>query len=177
MYIGILIKIIGTTAVIMASLTFAKETNCQMKERIDQLIGLYGIFNKLESELKYLNRTLPECFSDYAEDAEYPFKSWFLNMADKMNVEPDNDFSFIWSNGIEYLIDNSALTHSDIDILSGLKDKLGSYDVDVAIKSIDYALLQLEERRQELLTKAGERQKVTVSMCLFIGLMTVILLI
>ena len=69
------------------------------------------------------------------------------------------------------------MTHSDIDILSGLKDKLGSYDVDVAIKSIDYALLQLEERRQELLTKAGERQKVTVSMCLFIGLMTVILLI
>ena len=177
MYIEILIKIIGTAAVVMASVAFAKETNCQMKERINQLVDLYGIFNKLESELKYLNRTLPECFLDFSQNTGYPFNKWFLNMADKMNDEPNDDFSAIWSYGIKYLIDNSALTQGDIDILSGLKDKLGSYDVDVAIKSIDYVLLQFEERRQELLAKAGERQKVTVSLCLFVGLMTVILLI
>lgn len=177
MYIKALLKLTGAILVIMTACLFAKEANGMMKLRIVQITKLYSILSQLQSKLKYMNNTLPECFSDFYHNTEFPFDSWFNNMAERMNEERTDDFSSIWSGGLNYLYDNSALHKSDIEILSGLKDKLNSYDVDEGIKAIDFVLLQLEERRKELITKSGEKQKVVVSLCLFVGLMTVLLLI
>ena len=61
--------------------------------------------------------------------------------------------------------------------LKELADKLGSADITVQLKSIDYVLLHIEQNRRELEGELKEKKKVVTSLSLFAGMLTLILLL
>ena len=169
-------KIMGGLLVIGSACFFAQETNDIMNLRVKQLTQLYGILRQLESELRYLNSTLPECFINLSKSVEYPFDIWFCDMCSSMDKPDKKDFSQIWCEHLNILADNSALFPEDVDILLSFRDKLSGYDVEASVKAIDFGIEQIEERRKKVKEEINEKKKMVISLSLFVGLITVIML-
>ena len=172
----IMCKIIGIVLVIGATGYFAKDTNDVMELRLKELTMLYDLLLQLKSELTYMSMTLPECFHSLSDSFGKPFDEWFNNMLHEMNNERTRSFTYIWNEQLKRLSDKSALTADDLNIMSELGDKLGNADVESSAKAIDYVLLRIEERRKHLSSELQQKKKMVVSLSLFVGLMTIILL-
>ncbi|MCR5700911.1 MAG: stage III sporulation protein AB [Lachnospiraceae bacterium] len=172
----IVVKITGAVLILMASSYLALEINKGMTKELEQLKGLYNIMLKLKSELYYLNNPLPECFLHLSKQVDFPFDKWFYEMYESMSKEPDETFGDIWVRCTTNLIDNSAMSIEDVEGLFELKDKLGCMDREVQEKAIDYFLIQAEEMRKQLFLEYSQRKKVIITLCAFVGLMTLILL-
>ncbi|MBE5925154.1 MAG: hypothetical protein E7271_11980 [Lachnospiraceae bacterium] len=172
----IVVKVIGAVLILAASLYLAYEINRGLTKELEQMKSLYNIMLKLKSELYYLNDTLPECFLHLSKMTDFPFDKWFYEMYESMSKEPEETFGDIWDRCTRSLIDNSLLTIADIEGLFELKDKLGCMDREVQEKAIDYFLIQVEEKRKQLYLEHSQKKKVIITLCAFVGLMTLIVL-
>lgn len=170
-------KIFGAILVLISAVSFSREFNGGLDRRLTQLRMLYSLFGSMKSEIGYMGSTLPECFERLSVRSEPPFNTWLMNMAEAMENERDKCFSNIWKEQLIYLKSNSCLSGDDIRILEEIGDKLGGPDVDVAQNAIDYLLLQLEEHRSVIQGEIKDTRKVVVSLSLFLGFMTLIILL
>lgn len=147
-----------------------------MDRRNIELRSLYSIFLQLKSEIQYMSNTLPECFFTLAKGAKEPLKEWLNTLADKMENKENAGFSDIWKEEINHLDKISALTPDDLEPLKELADKLGIADVTAQLKAIDYVLLHIERNRTILEEEKEQKKKVIVTLSLFCGFMTLIIL-
>lgn len=147
-----------------------------MDRRNIELRSLYSIFLQLKSEIQYMSNTLPECFFTLAKGAKEPLKEWLSTLADKMENKENAGFSDIWKEEINHLDKISALTPDDLEPLKELADKLGIADVTAQMKAIDYVLLHIERNRTILEEEKEQKKKVIVTLSLFCGFMTLIIL-
>ena len=169
-------KMSGAACIIGAVWLYAGERSHKMDMRLTHLMQLYNIFLQLKSELRYMSSTLPECFVGLSKHVSPPFDEWLKALSYEMEHERDKCFADIWLDRLEWLEAESALNDSDIGLIAELKDKLGDADVDASLKAIDYVLIRLEEGRVILKDELQQKKKVIVSLSLFAGLITVILL-
>ena len=174
---AVMIKISGACLVVFAAFYYAKEVNGYTDLRLKQIIAFYNILLQLKSELMYMNYTLPECFMNMSDKVDEPFSYWFSNMAEQMNIESTKTFSEIFTDNLDYIRCHSALNEGDIVIISELKDKFNTADIEVMKKAIDYVLLRLEEQRITLGNELKDKKKVVISLSLFAGITMVILLL
>ena len=98
-------------------------------------------------------------------------------MAQRMEEKEKVSFADIWREELTHLYEESALGTEDIEPLKELSDKLGSMDITAQLKAIDYALLHIERNRSLLEEEMKQKKKVVVTLSLFCGFMTLILLL
>ena len=101
---------------------------------------------------------------------------WLKSLADKMEHKENAAFSNIWMEELDHLDAISALTGEDLEPLRELSDKLGIADITAQLKAIDYALLHIERNRSLLEAEMEQKKKVIVTLSLFCGFMTLIIL-
>lgn len=174
---GLYFKIAGAICVMGAAGYFAVSMNQTMELRKQELRKLYSLLIQLKSEIQYMYNPLPESFIKLANEAKEPFSSWLSDMVYLLEKKEDITFSEVWKEGIENLHKKSALEREDVEPLKELADKLGNGDVSAQLKAIDYAVLHLEGNRTELEAEIGQKKKVIVTLSLFCGAMTLILLL
>lgn len=172
----LLCKIMGSVFVVAGSIYTACNINRTMEKRVIDLRRLYSILLQLKSEMQYMGNTLPECFTRLKEGAEEPFFSWLDEMVVRLEEE-GAVFRKIWLEELEKLCVISSFEQRDMEPLKELADKLGSADITVQLKSIDYVLLHIEQNRKELEGELKEKKKVVTSLSLFAGMLTLILLL
>ncbi len=170
-------KIAGFCCVLFASGYFAYGLSRTLEQRVYELRKLYSILLQLKSEIQYMNSTLPECFLKLSTNLAEPFLSWLKFLADGMQQTQEKSFCEIWQKGLEILEQGSALCEEDIIPLKELSDKLGAMDITSQLKAIDYVLLHIERNRNILETELTQKKKVAVTLSLFCGFMTLILLL
>lgn len=173
----VLCKIAGAVFVLGGASYLAVSANMSLEQRNRELRRLYSIFIQLKSEIQYMNNTLPECFSNLAGAAKEPFHSWLGGLAKEMEEAENKTFDTIWMEGLQGLYDASALQREDVEHLEELRDKLGSADRQAQLKAFDYTLLHIERNRKELEGEIKQRKKVISTMSLFVGIMTLLLLL
>ncbi|MGN0153014.1 MAG: stage III sporulation protein AB [Lachnospiraceae bacterium] len=170
-------KLAGTILVMGSAGYLAVNINQMMEQRNVELRRLYSILLQLKSEIQYMCNPLPECFKKLAQYEKEPFKDWLFNLAHRMEGKEKNSFADIWQEELGHLQKKSALNTEDIEPLAELKDKLGSMDITAQMKAIDYALLHMERNRKLLEEEMRQKKKVVVTLSLFFGFMTLILLL
>lgn len=170
-------KLTGSVLVMGAAFYFAVNINQAFENRNLELRKLYSILLQLKSEIQYMGNTLPESFQTLSRHAKEPFLTWFNRLTLKMEQKEETSFQEIWKEELEYLYRNSALEKEDVEPLSELSDKLGSMDVSAQLKAIDYALLHIERNRNLLEGELSQKKKVVITLSLFCGFMTLILLL
>ena len=173
----ILCKAVGAVFVMGAAGYFAVNINQSMEMRKRELRSLYSILLQLKSEIQYMCNPLPECFLKLSRGAKETFSVWLSGIADKLEQKEAASFSVVWREGLQYLYENSSLQKEDMEPLQELADKLGTADITAQIKAIDYALLHIEENRSVLEGEMTQKKKVVVTLSLFFGFMTLILLL
>ena len=174
---GLLCKIVGGVFVMGATGYLAFSVNQTFEQRKQELRKLYSILLQLKSEIQYMCNPLPESFEKLAQGANDPFASWLYSIAGKLDEKQMITFEVAWVEGLEMLSLNSSLNKGDIDPLYELKDKLGSGDVTAQLRAIDYALLHIEGCRTILEGELEQKKKVTFTLSLFCGAMTLLLLL
>jgi len=156
---------------------FALNLNQLLEKRNLELRKLYSILLQLKSEIQYMCNPLPECFKKLAKYEKDPFMTWLVSMAEKMEEKEKACFADIWREELAYLYEQSALAKEDIEPLRELSDKLGNMDITAQLKAIDYALIHIERNRTILEEEIKQKKKVVVTLSLFCGFMTLILLL
>ena len=170
-------KITGTLLVLLASGYYAVCSAKMMEARNNQLRKLYGVLLQLKSEILYMSSPLPECFRKMAYHAGVPFQEWLNTLANRLETMEETGFVNIWKEEMDVLYQSGALEKSDLEPLYELSDRLGSIDVEVQVKSIDYALMQLERKHIILQNELGQKKKVIITLSMFGGFMALILLL
>lgn len=170
-------KAAGAALVMGAAAYFAMNISRTMERRNLELRKLYSILLQLKSEIQYMYSPLPECFRKISVHTKEPFCSWLGNLSGRLEEKGASSFCEIWLEEAGYLYDNSALEMMDIEPLKELSDKLGSMDVEVQVKAIDYTLLHIERNRTILESELGQKKKVAATLSMFGGFMTLILLL
>lgn len=173
----ILLKLWGSLCVVGAAAYYGILLNKTFDDRNVELRHLYSIFLQLKSEMQYMNTPLPECFASIGEHAKEPIKGWLLGIASAMELQEETSFCNIWRESLETLYKNSALKKEDIHLLSELADKLGTADCEAQINAVDYTLIQLERNRTNLEQEMKEKKKVITTITMFVGLVTLIVLL
>lgn len=168
-------KFAGAICVLFASIYLGYSINQTMDERNTQLRKLYSLLLQLKSEMNYRGTTLPEWFC-MMEQENMKFKAWFTYLSEGLEQQ-EGDFNKVWSESLKVLYDTTALKQEDIELISELSDKLTNADLEGLTKNIDYVLLQLERNRLSLETDIKQKKKVVTTLALFIGIMTIIVLI
>lgn len=147
-----------------------------MDMRNRELRSLYSVFLQLKSEIQYMGNPLPECFMTLSNGAKEPLKEWLSALADKLENKENAGFSDIWKEELNHLDEISALQSEDLEPLRELSDKLGIADITAQLKAIDYGLLHIERNRTMLEEEMEQKKKVIVTLSLFCGFMTLIIL-
>lgn len=170
-------KLIGAVCVLSSAIYSGISLNQAYDNRYWQLRHLYGILMQLKSQLEYMNTTLPECFMQLKEGAKEPMKEWLLQIGSDLEKQEGERFSVIWTKNLEELKKNAALREEDITLLQELGDKLGVQDGQSQAKAIDYTLIQLERNRVQLEGEMKEKKKVVTTIAMFVGFITLIVLL
>lgn len=174
---ALLFKMTGAVCVMGAAIYFAGSLNQMLENRKIQLRKLYSLLLQLKSEIQYMQKTLPECFIKLSDMSIAPFKEWMDLLSNELQKQSDASFKDIWLSKLEYLQEKSCLVKEDIEPLKELGDKLGNMDMASQLKAIDYTLLHIEKNRIDLENEMNQRKKVVVTLSLFGGFMTLILLL
>lgn len=170
-------KLAGAVFVMCAAGYFAVSMNRILEKRNLELRKLYSILLQLKSEIQYMGNTLPESFQKLSYHAKEPFSEWLGRLTMRMEQKEETSFQEIWKEELEYLYTCSSLEREDVEPLQELSDKLGSMDVTAQLKAIDYALLHIERNRNILEGELEQKKKVVITLSLFCGFMTLILLL
>lgn len=171
----IALKIAGSFLVLGSSGYFAYSLNTRLDQRGTELRRLYSILLQLKSEIQYMSNPLPVCFEKMSSQEKAPFSDWFGHMAERLQDRERTLFTDVWEEETERLYEQSALKREDMEPLFALKDKLGTLDVAVQSKALDYASLQIEHNRKNLEKEIRQKKKMIVSISVFVGFMTCIL--
>lgn len=172
-----LCKIIGGLLVVTGSACLGISINRGLELRTIELRKLYSILLQLKSEMQYMGNTLPECFSRLSEGASPPFLEWLIGLSERLEREEGSIFYNVWLEELEKLAKASCLQMEDIELLKELADKLGCADISAQLKAIDYVLLHIEESRTKLEGELKDKKKVVASLSLFVGMLTLIMLL
>jgi stage III sporulation protein AB len=170
-------RVLGGVLVVGGSGYLAYSINGTLEQRNRELRKLYSILLQLKSEIQYMCNTLPECFSHLGKGEKQPFSSWLLGLAKRLEQKEENTFETIWREELNGLFKTSALEQGDVDLLDELADKLGSSDVTAQLNAIDYTLIHIEQSRSELENELKQKKKVVTTLSLFMGMLTLILLL
>ena len=173
----LLCKTAGVVFIMGAAGYFAVSINQTMEKRKVELRRLYSILLQLKSEIQYMGNTLPESFQKLSLQSKEPFCSWLSHLASRLEMQEEGTFESIWKEELEYLYQQAALQKEDMEPLQELSDRLGSMDMTAQLKAIDYALLHIERNRTTMEAELGQKKKVVVTLSLFCGFMTMILLL
>lgn len=174
---GLGCKLLGSLCVLGAAVYGGRSISQTYDNRYWQLRHLYSILLQIKSELEYMNTTLPECFLSLGAHSKEPIKTWLLKIGEDLENQEEASFSLIWTQNLQLLFDSSALLQEDIALLQELADKLGSQDGQSQMKAIDYTLLQIERNRVNLEKEMKEKKKVVTTIAMFVGLITLIVLL
>ncbi|MBQ9983708.1 MAG: stage III sporulation protein AB [Lachnospiraceae bacterium] len=174
---GIMCKLFGAICVLGATGYFAVNMNQVLEQRKRELRKLYSILLQLKSEIQYMCNPLPESFLKMTVPENGVFSQWMTYVCQQLEEKEEITFSVVWRESLSYLQTYSALEAEDVEPLGELADKLGTGDVSSQLKAIDYALLHIERNRKTLEDQINQKKKVTVTLSLFCGVMTLICLL
>lgn len=169
-------KLAGIIFVMGAAGYLSLSMGQNLDRRKCELRGLYSIFIQLKSQIQYMGDTLPECFEILSKGSKGALSDWLMGLTERLNTKQDMGFSKIWQEELDRLYQISALAPEDVEPLRELGDKLGAADAAAQLKAIDYALLHMERNRQALEETMEQKKKVIVTLSLFGGFMTLLIL-
>ncbi len=165
------LKIVGSAAILIACTGLGFEKTQQMKLHIRQLEELKRIIVLFRSELYYTKVPFAELFRKVSIQTEGPFQNWLLDLANNLEKHQSESFLEAWIHSIEMNLKNSFLKKFEIDSLLQLGTSLNQ------IESLDLYLEQLDLFIQRAREEEHSQKKLYQSMGVLGGIFLVIILL
>lgn len=171
-----MLKLLGSLIVLAASLMYGWKINEELKEHVEQLIGMKEMFLMLRGEIAYARTPLREAFLQMASQGKEPFSD-FLKRAAKELEENGESIGEFWGRLVEEEAGKFYFTREEQGLLKRAGENFGYLDVQMQLKNLELYMEQAEVFIQRAQKELKDRQKVARTLSLMCGLFLVILLI
>ena len=146
------------------------------KDQLENIKYLQRIISLIQSEIRYSRAFLGEIFLNIGQGVKEPYKSWLLDMSDRVNAFSGARFEDIWKASVHKNLNMLDLPGQELEALKSLGNQLGYADIQVQMRLLDLYQEHLERTIREV---HGEVQtKVRLYHCLGVmsGLFVAVLL-
>lgn len=152
-----MLQAVGGTLVIASAFLIGWRASEDLEKEYRQLGELQKISSMLQGEIRYARAFLAEAFGSIARTAQEPYKSWMLEMHQRMNAKESGSFACIWEKTARECLADLSISDIEKRRLYDLGKYLGNADTQMQLTHLKMYEEQLEilraEKRQSLHTK------------------------
>lgn len=171
-----MLKIAGSILVLLASSLYGWRVKEELKEHVNQLIGMKEMFQMLWGEISYARTPLKEAFLQMAAQKKEPFSGFLQKAAEEMDENEESMGSF-WGKLVEREKQQFLFTEEERELLGRAGENFGYLDSQMQLKNLELYMEQTEILIQKAQKELKDRQRIAGTLSLMCGLFLVILLI
>lgn len=147
------------------------------KQRIAELREIRNIIMRIQSEMAYGKRTLPEICLILKESAAAPYDSAFLKIFDRIEENDGRDIGSIWKECFTLCMEDMPLDKEEKNILINLTDRVGMMDEAIQADNIGQYPDMITEHIVQAESEYKNKSKVIISVSIMAGLFLTIWLL
>lgn len=147
------------------------------KQRIRELREIRRMVIRIQSEMVYGKRTLPEICLLFGQCMEEPYRTAFLSIYRKLEENDGTDLNRIWEEQLGACMKELPLWKEEKDILQNIPEYLGILDEKQQAADIGQSLDFLSVRIAKAESGYENQARVTMSISVMAGIFLVILLL
>ena len=161
------------TASVGGCLTFLE----RFREEERQLLAMKEMLIIFEKQLEYVRLPIAEAVTDMAKKAGAPFEAPLMEFTEKILYHQTEEVERLWRECFEEHRRSFFLNREEFTILLDMGRLLEPVDSKSQIASVEMYINRVEEKIQKIWEERGNKQKVYQSICLFGGLLLIIVLL
>ncbi|MCI9215689.1 MAG: hypothetical protein HFG95_01140 [Dorea sp.] len=172
-----MLRIAGSVFVIGATTLLGIKRASELREGCRQMEYVRNLFYQIQSEIRYARSPLGEIFTYVGKYAGEPYRTWLLELGEKMEKKEGGTFYDLWQDGIRENLKMSSLSQIELKRLEELGGRLGLMDIDMQVKAVELYLSGISSSIEEI--REGMRTRIRLCHCLGVmsGMLIVILLL
>lgn len=149
----------------------------EAKQRIRELREIRRMVIRIQSEMVYGKRALPEICLLFSQCMEEPYRTAFYSIFRELEENDGTDLSGIWKEQMEECMKNLPLWEEEKDILRNMPEYLGIMDEKQQAANIGQSLDFLSAHIARAEAGYENQARVTMSISVMAGIFLVILLL
>ena len=149
----------------------------EAKQRIRELREIRRMVIRIQSEMVYGKRALPEICQLFGQCMEEPYRTAFLTIFRKLEENDGTDLNRIWMEQMEDCMKNLPLLKEEKDILRNMPEYLGVLDERQQAADIGQSLDFLTAHIAQAEAGYENQARVIMSISVMAGIFLVILLL
>lgn len=147
------------------------------KQRIGRLREIRRMIVRIQSEMVYGKRTLPEICLMFGENSAEPYNSAFLGIFKQLEENDGRALEDIWKESLACCMKDMPLDIEEKSILINLTDHMGIMDETAQAADIGQSLDMITDRIAQAEAEYKNKVKVIMSVSIMAGLFLTIWLI
>lgn len=167
---GILLLMIGCTGLGINKVS-------EEKRRIKELREIRRMIIRMQNEMRYGKRTLPEICLLFGQCMEEPYRSAFLELFYKLEENDGTVLNKMWKEQMDTCMMGLPLKEEEKNILKNLPEHLGIQDETMQAADIGQSLDMLEDHIHQAEAEYENKIRVIMSISVMAGLFLTILLL
>lgn len=172
-----MLKLAGIILLMIGCVGLGVNKVSEEKRRINELRAIRRVIFRIQSEMTYGKRTLPEICLILSKCTEETYKQAFLEIFNKFKENDGSILENIWKEKLENCMKELPLEEEEKAVLIRLPEHLGILDETIQAKNIGQSLDMIEERIKSAEREYEGKSRVIMSISVMAGLFLVILLL
>lgn len=168
-------KWIGALLLISTTSWMGFDMSKKLTDRPKQIRQLIQSLQIMEAEMGYSQLTLQYTFKTISGKIGYPINVFYEKLAEKL-LGTVSDFITIWDDELAHLMEISALSKQEEEILKQFGRNLGRHTFQQQQKHITLTIQHLERELDEAIDQKRKYEKMMKSLGVLIGLFIVVLI-
>lgn len=171
-----MMKMMSTVMIILGCFALGCWYREQFLGRVKSLRMLDTILALLESEVRFMRGTMPECCSSISDQLQEPFRQCFLGIAEEMRKDTGMPFSEVFRAKIEECMRDMPVKREDLNIFFGFLSDTGFADEKMQLRLLERSRERLKDSIDRLDSENVEKCRMAVGLGGLGGLLLVLIL-
>ncbi len=172
-----MLKLAGILLLMTGCIGLGIDKVTEEKRRIRELREIRRIVTRIQNEMIYGKRALPEICLLFSGCMEEPYRSAFAGIFRKLEENTGASLDDIWKEQMEKCMQNLPLQREEKNILRNLPEYLGTMDEKQQAADIGQSLDLIAAHIGQAEAEYGNRSRVIMSISVMAGIFIVILLL
>lgn len=172
-----MLKLAGIVLLMIGCIGLGTNKVAEEKRRIRELREIRRMIQRMQNEMVYGKRTLPEICLLFGQYMEEPYKEAFLAIFQSLEENDGRALEEIWKEQMAVCMKSLPLREEEKDILRSLPEHQSILDETMQAASVGQSLDFLTGRIHQAEAEYGNKSRVIMSISVMAGLFLAILLL
>ncbi|MCH5248647.1 MAG: stage III sporulation protein AB [Lachnospiraceae bacterium] len=172
-----MLKLAGIILLMMGCIGLGINRVSDEKTRIIELRQIRRMILRMQNEMQYGKRTLPEICMIMGQCMEEPFKEAFNDIFKRLEENDGSMLDNIWKERLVECMKTMPLKEEEKAVLIEIPEQLGILDETTQAQNIGQSLDMIEERIHRTESEYESKSKVIMSISVMAGLFLTIILL